>query len=60
MSGSTLESELSKPSNESEINLEEEIEDGKNKNSVKCRFCPSTILNPKTGTYIHSEVINNK
>ncbi|KAL0277613.1 UNVERIFIED_CONTAM: hypothetical protein PYX00_004846 [Menopon gallinae] len=55
MSVSTLESELSKPSNENEIDLTEEVEDGKNKNPVKCRFCPSTILNPRIGTYIHSE-----
>lgn len=34
----------------------DEIDDNKNKNSVHCQFCNSTILKAKSGHYTESEV----
>lgn len=56
MSDSTLENGATQASDESEISVEEEVENGKNKYSVKCQFCPSLILNPGLGAYTSNEV----
>lgn len=38
-------------------NYENEILDGKNVNSVKCKYCGSKILNPSTAEFFNNEVI---
>lgn len=47
---------ISKIFSESNVSLDEEIENGKNKHLVKCQFCPSRVLNPGLGIYSNSEV----
>ncbi|XP_055918830.1 guanine nucleotide exchange factor MSS4 homolog [Eupeodes corollae] len=53
MTESNVETEIA------EINFENEISDGKNKNCVRCQFCNSLILSKKQGTYLQpNEVFN--
>lgn len=37
-------------------NFESEISNGKNLNSVKCKYCGSKILNPGTADFYNLEV----
>lgn len=37
-------------------NYQQEIEDGRNVRTIKCRYCNSTVLTPKTAEYETLEV----
>lgn len=43
-----------------EINFAKEIDNNTNKNSVRCQYCNSIILKPKSASYSENEVSSIK
>lgn len=43
-----------------ETDFSEEIEDNKNKNTIRCQFCNTIILKAKSAKYIENEVIHSE